>query len=160
MNDSAQCPCGSEQPLTQCCAQYIAGDELAPTAEALMRSRYTAYCQGNVEYLIATHHPSQRKFSDRNALTKSVKRSTWLGLTVLNTVQGQPEDNEGVVEFMAIYRASDVQQLHERSRFKKRKGRWFYLNGEHLPPVEPKRNEPCWCGSGKKFKQCHGKGAK
>lgn len=125
-----------------------------------MRSRYTAYCQGNVEYLMATHHPSQRKFSDRNALTKSVKSSTWLGLTVLDTVQGQPEDDEGVVEFMAIARADDVQQLHERSRFKKQKGRWFYLDGEHLPPLEPKRNEPCWCGSNKKFKQCHGKSTK
>ncbi len=159
MSEILPCPCGSGQPLATCCAPYLQGDALAPTAEALMRSRYTAYCQGQVEYLIATHHPRQRQLSDRAALSQSVRQTTWLGLTVLATEQGQPEDPVGIVEFVALYQARGaVQQLHERSRFQQQKGRWFYVEGDHLPPLAPKRNEPCWCGSGKKFKQCHGMG--
>lgn len=122
-----------------------------------MRSRYTAFTQGNIDYLIATHHPSKRTMSDRQTLQQSIQNTAWLGLTVLATEQGQPEDDTGIVEFVARYQSGAMGQMHERSRFKKQKGRWFYLDGDLLPPVAPKRNDPCWCGSGKKFKQCHGK---
>lgn len=159
MSSPGLCPCGSQRPLSTCCAPFLTGQALPPTAEALMRSRYTAYCQGNIEYLIATHHPLKRGGRDRAALSKSVQSTTWLGLTVLKTAQGMAADREGMVEFVALYREGNAaKQLHERSRFKKQRGRWFYLDGELLPPLAPKRNEPCWCGSGKKFKQCHGKG--
>jgi SEC-C motif-containing protein len=123
-----------------------------------MRSRYTAFCRGNVDYLIATHHPTQRTPDERLSLSQTVQTTTWLGLTVLQTEQGQAGDDTGTVEFVAIYRSGSVGQLHERSRFRKQKGRWFYVDGDSLPPLTPKRHEPCWCGSGKKFKQCHGKG--
>ena len=158
MTESPLCSCGSQRAFAECCEPYLSGNAIAPTAEALMRSRYTAYCKGNVDYLIATHHPSKRSLSDRVNLSKSIQNTTWLGLTVVKTEQGQPQDDTGIVEFVAIYRTGNVGQLHERSRFKKQKGRWFYVEGDHLPPLEPKRNAPCWCGSGKKFKQCHGKG--
>ncbi|MGF1521118.1 MAG: YchJ family protein [Leptolyngbyaceae cyanobacterium] len=157
MVEVSLCPCGSQRAFVDCCEPYLRGSTIAPTAEALMRSRYTAYCEGNVDYLIATHHPSKRGLGDRASLSQSIQSTAWLGLTVISTEQGQPEDKTGVVEFVAIYRTGVVGQLHERSRFKKQKGRWFYLEGNQLPPLEPKRNEPCWCGSGKKFKQCHGK---
>ncbi|MBE7383011.1 MAG: YchJ family protein [Leptolyngbya sp. SIO1E4] len=160
MKNLSVCPCGSQRAFSACCEPYLLGQAIAPTAEALMRSRYTAYCQGNVDYLVATHHPSKRTFSDRITLSKSVKNTTWLGLTIVSTARGQPQDETGMVEFVAIYRTGNVGQLHERSRFQKQKGRWFYLEGEHLPPVAPKRNEPCWCGSGKKFKQCHGQASR
>ncbi|MEO0825855.1 MAG: YchJ family metal-binding protein, partial [Cyanobacteria bacterium J06642_9] len=62
-----------------------------------------------------------------------------------------------LAEFVALYQAGEIGQPHERSRFVKQKDRWFYLDGEILPPLAPKRSEPCWCGSGKKFKHCHGK---
>lgn len=123
-----------------------------------MRSRYTAYCLGDIDYLIATHHPAQRSPSERTALNQTIARTTWLGLSILSTDQGQPEDAVGIVEFVVTYRAGDVGQRRERSRFKQQKGRWLYVDGEHLPPLLPKRNEPCWCGSGKRFKQCHGRG--
>lgn len=122
-----------------------------------MRSRYVAYCRGNVDYLIATHHPLKRSPLERDTLTKSMLGTTWLGLTVLQTAQGQPTDETGMVEFIARYRAPTPQQIHERSHFKKRNGHWVYWDGELLPPIEPKRNDPCWCSSGKKFKQCHGR---
>lgn len=157
MTKSSLCPCGSQRVFTDCCEPYLSGIDIAPTAEALMRSRYTAYCQGNVDYLIATHHASQRSPSDRVNLSKSIRNTTWLGLTIVNTEQGQPEDATGIVEFVALYRTGEVGQLHERSRFQRQKERWFYVDGDHLPPLKPKRNDPCWCGSGKKFKQCHGK---
>jgi SEC-C motif-containing protein len=158
MPGAAACPCGSTRAYGDCCEPYLAGTAIAPTAEALMRSRYTAFCQGRVDYLIATHHPTQRTPDERLSLSQTVQSTTWLGLTVLHTEAGQPEDDTGVVEFVAIYRDGAVGQLHERSRFRKQKGRWFYLEGDPLPPLTPKRHEPCWCGSGKKFKQCHGKG--
>ncbi|MGB3613928.1 MAG: YchJ family protein [Elainellaceae cyanobacterium] len=152
------CPCGSGQLLANCCGPYLQGDAPAPTAEALMRSRYTAYCTGTIDYLIATHHPTRRSLNSRRTLSDTANRVTWLGLRVIETRQGQPENKTGVVEFVAVYReGGSVAQLHERSQFLQQRGRWFYLEGEMLPPLSPKRNEPCWCGSGKRFKQCHGK---
>lgn len=155
---SEPCPCGSQQPYDDCCGPYLQGEALAPTAAALMRSRYTAYCRGKVDYLIATHHPTRRTPGERASLTDSVLTTTWLGLTVVATEQGQPQDQTGTVEFVAFYQAAELGQIHEKSRFVKQRDRWFYLDGDHLPPLWPKRSDPCWCGSGKKFKQCHGKG--
>ena len=156
MLSNAPCPCGQLQPAVTCCQPYLQGQAQAPTAEALMRSRYTAYCQGNVDYLIATHHPSQRKLNDRTTLAQSIQQTHWDGLAILDTQQGQPTDRKGIVEFVAAYRTPVPGQLHERSHFVKENGRWFYLKGEMLPPLTPKRNQPCWCGSGNKFKHCHG----
>ena len=157
MTAFSACPCGSQQPYRRCCEPYLSGQQAAPTAEALMRSRYTAYCLENIDYLMATHHPSQRALSDRTALRQSMQKTTWLGLQILQTEAGQPGDKTGIVEFVARFQADQPGQIHERSRFQQQKGRWFYLDGDHLPPVDPKRNDPCWCGSGKKFKQCQGK---
>lgn len=123
-----------------------------------MRSRYSAYCLKNIDYLIQTHHPTGRKSNSRRQITATVNSVTWLGLTVVATQAGQPEDQAGVVEFVAAYQEGlQVAQLHERSRFCREQGRWFYLDGEMLPPLKPNRNQPCWCHSGKTFKQCHGK---
>ncbi|NJL45208.1 MAG: hypothetical protein HC922_04545 [Leptolyngbyaceae cyanobacterium SM2_3_12] len=61
------------------------------------------------------------------------------------------------VEFIAYYREASLGQVHERSRFSQQKGRWFYLDGDALPPIFPKPQAPCWCGSGKKYKACHGR---
>ncbi len=121
-----------------------------------MRSRYVAYCEGNVDYLVATRHPSTRRFDDRINLVKSVKTTVWEALTVLGTRQGRQHDTTGYVEFMAAHSQPEWGQLHERSRFVRENGRWFYVDGDMLPPIVPKRNQPCWCGSGKKFKHCHG----
>jgi len=125
-----------------------------------MRSRYTAFYQGNIDYLVATHHPTRRSLDSRRTLRNTANYVTWLGLTVIETRQGQPEDKTGMVEFVALYReGGDTAQIHERSQFLQQRGRWFYVEGEMLPLYLPKRNQPCWCGSGKKFKQCHGKKA-
>ncbi|MGF1570869.1 MAG: YchJ family protein [Nodosilinea sp.] len=157
MGHAPLCSCGSGNAYAACCGPYIAGQAQPPTAEALMRSRYTAFAQRQLDYLIATHHPTQRHPDQRRTLANSLAATTWLGLTVLKTSLGQPADREGMVEFVAYYRDAELGQVHERSRFVQQKDRWFYLNGDQLPPLIPKGNASCWCGSGKKFKACHGR---
>ena len=150
------CYCGSDRPFSDCCDRFLSGKELPETAEELMRSRYSAFCTGNVDYLIETHHPSKWG-SDRAVLAESCKRTEWMGLNVLSTSGGKATDKEGYVEFVALYRDRVVGQLRERSRFVREGDRWFYTDGVHSPSSPPNRNEPCWCGSGKKYKRCHGK---
>ena len=121
-----------------------------------MRSRYSAFHQGNVDYLIATLHPDKRKPDDHTVLANSIRNTEWLGLTVIDTQKGKKNDKTGIVEFEAVYQGNKLGQLHERSRFIKIDGKWFYVDGDILPGTIPKPKEPCWCKSGKKYKQCHG----
>jgi SEC-C motif-containing protein len=99
--------------------------EAAATAEALMRSRYTAYTLGRTDYVFRTWHPRTRP----GDLTTTPM--TWLGLEVVRTEDGGPEDDTGVVEFVAIYQgARGLERLHEVSRFERRGGRWVYVDGD------------------------------
>lgn len=149
MQPQHACPCGSGKPYGECCAPLHRGERSAATAEALMRSRYSAYVLKDGDYLRATWHPSTRP-----ALLELEGDTTrWLGLRILATAQGGEGDESGSVEFAADYAGG---QLHERSRFVRERGQWRYLDGELLPPVKVGRNEPCPCGSGRKFKRCCG----
>jgi SEC-C motif domain protein len=139
------CPCGSTIPFLKCCERYLASAAIAPTAEALMRSRYTAYSKGNIEYLLATLHPNSRRKNERLTLLESIQNTRWVGLTIIKTQKGQIQDKRGVVEFVALYQPTDskgmlqtnaVNQLHERSRFIKERDQWFYVDGDILPPVK------------------------
>ena len=166
------CPCGLGASLENCCGRYVNGTEWAPSAEALMRSRFTAYAVGQVDYLLATLHESKRRRGEKLQLRRSLEQTRWVYLQVLKTVAGQAGDEQGEVEFVAVYGLANpvsgmagllgqraepqLGQMHERSRFVWEAGRWFYLDGEQLPDYQPQRNQPCWCGSDKKFKQCHG----
>ena len=150
------CPCGSKKAERYCCWMYISGKKKAETAEKLMRSRYTAFYRGNVDYLIDTLHPDRRQPSDRQELTASINNTQWLGLTIIDTQKGKRNDINGVVEFEAIYRVDEPRQLHERSRFAKLNDQWFYVDGDILPGTIPKSKAACWCGSSKKYSQCHG----
>lgn len=124
-----------------------------------MRSRYSAFCLGRIDYLLDTLHPSQKKPSDRSTLAQTIDRTEWVRLDILAIRAGGAADLEGKVEFVATFReAGEAGQLHERSTFLKVEGRWLYHSGEYeslTPLPRPGRNEPCWCGSGKKFKKCH-----
>jgi len=133
-----------------------------------MRSRFTAFCQGTVGYLIETHHPSGHSANERAEVQQSIAATEWLHLTIVETAKGRATDAEGHVQFAAAFRKkplnmlsatpgtpTEIGQMHERSRFIRENGQWFYVDGEQLPLHQPKRNEPCWCGSGKKTKQCH-----
>ncbi|MEM9537517.1 MAG: YchJ family protein [Cyanobacteria bacterium P01_E01_bin.45] len=158
MEFSKTCPCGTQKPYRECCGPFHRGDRVAPTAEALMRSRYSAFATGNVEYLMATHHPSKRALDERARLAQTCQDTSWLWLDVVDTHNGTAGDTEGVVEFIAKFSSgSQLGMLHERSRFVKEGDRWFYLDGVQNDGKLRGRNDPCWCQSGKKYKKCHGR---
>jgi SEC-C motif domain protein len=160
----APCPCSSGEIFAACCAPFLAGDDAppAPTALQLMRSRYTAYVVGAIDYLVATHDESTREQVDREATAAWSRETEWKGLEIVETEAGGPGDREGIVEFIArgVTRGSPFAQ-RERSRFRKPEGRWYYVDGvvrtaQARKAVTPGPNEPCSCGSGKKYKRCHG----
>jgi SEC-C motif-containing protein len=158
------CPCGLGRPYDACCGPLHRGEARAATAEALMRSRYAAYSLGEVDYLVATLHPSKRAALDRAGLAESAARTRWTGLAILSTEAGKPDDDAGIVEFEARYEAGpDAGVMHERSRFVREGGAWYYVDGDvsegESAPAGPTRSAPCPCGSGKKFKRCCGKAA-
>lgn len=106
---------------------------------------------------MATAHPSTRRPDDCITLERTCQTTQWLGLKIIKSAIDRTDSFVGFVEFAAFYRAGDAGQLHEQSRFVRENGRWYYMDGRILPPLEFKRSQPCWCGSGKKYKRCHGK---
>lgn len=124
---TVQCPCSDgSKKYTDCCGRYLDGAETAPTAEALMRSRYTAYTFGREDYLLATWHNSTRP-----ALLdlESGPKSKWLGLELKR--DERLDSDHAVVEFVARYKISGrAHRLHEISRFVREAQRWFYVNGD------------------------------
>lgn len=129
----AACPCGRAdargRPLAYaaCCGRYLAHDTPAPNAEALMRSRYTAFVLERADYLLATWHASQRPPAIQ--FDPGVK---WLGLDVRQ--HRLLDDSHAEVEFVARQKSpgSPAVRLHERSRFVCELGRWYYVDGDHL----------------------------
>jgi SEC-C motif-containing protein len=150
--NSTTCPCGSQQLLDTCCGRYHAGTP-APTAEALMRSRYSAYTLGLIDYLVDTTLPAQQSGLDRDGIQSWSQGSTWLGLEVeeAQLIEGNPQ--HAYVTFVAHWRDLNGEQRHrERSAFVQHAHRWYFID----PTVELKtgRNDPCPCASGQKFKKC------
>ena len=159
-----KCPCGSGRPYSDCCQQYISGKVKAPTAEALMRSRYSAYVEHEIDYILNTCVQRGEKDIDAVSTREWSEQSTWLGLTVINAEKGGLNDTEGTVEFEASYERDGMKEIHhETAKFKKEGNEWLYEEGHVTPKTvvraAPKvgRNEPCPCGSGKKYKLCCGR---
>ncbi|MCD0504798.1 YchJ family protein [Bordetella petrii] len=122
------CPCGSDKAYGHCCGPYHQGPMhlQAPTAEALMRSRYSAFVLDALQYLLDTWHPSTRPAQ----LDPNPADLKWLGLQVRRHAQQDAE--HATVEFVARCRqAGRATRLHETSRFVRADGRWFYLDGQH-----------------------------
>ena len=127
-----------------------------------MRSRYAAYALGEIDYILNSHNPSTQSEVDREGAEEWSKRAEWEGLTVHSS---EESGATGTVEFTARYLMQGRLFRHrERATFKRIDGRWFYLDGEMVKaqPVVRKgrkvgRNEPCLCGSGKKYKKCCGR---
>ena len=161
------CPCGSGAATTDCCARYIGGGEHAPTAEALMRSRYSAYVLGQIDWIVDSHDPKAAEEVDRKSTEKWSKEARWQGLEVRSTSGGGPTDDKGQVEFIARYEVNGTGFAHhEKAMFRREGPRWYYVDGEMVRPKpvvreQPKvgRNDPCPCGSGNKYKKCHGAAA-
>jgi SEC-C motif-containing protein len=126
MSKPETCPCGSGGTYEACCGRFVEGRALPETAEELMRARYTAYTLGRGDYLRTTWHPTTR----RNDLHLD-DPVIWLGLDIKRTEAGGANDREGMVEFVARYKVGGrAHRLHEISRFVRREGRWFYVDGE------------------------------
>lgn len=162
------CPCRmldqDKIELEKCCGPIIAGKTKAPTAESLMRSRYSAYALKKIDFVDQTQIVLDSEKFDKEEALKWAQSSEWLGLEVKRTVKGQESDNTGTVEFIAHYKdissGTDLHH-HETSIFQKDEGNWKFREGQihgnqPLKRLEPKvgRNDPCHCGSGKKYKKC------
>lgn len=161
------CPCCSGLPLEECCRPILDGTKKAPTAEALMRARYSAHCLGEFDFLAASMHPSIREETSPEEMKAWAESLTWSGLEILETSGGGEQDERGCVSFIARYGVKGLpQELREDAQFVKEDGQWYYADG-HVHPKQPLRrenpkvgrNDPCPCGSGKKYKKCCGANA-
>lgn len=159
MSSNEACPCNSGNSYSSCCEPLISGKRTAMTAEVLMRSRYTAYVVKDVDYLLKTWHSSTRPASiDFRAVPQ------WTSLHIVSKEAGNESDSNGTVEFKATSLSqSKIILLHEKSRFVKERDQWLYVDGDIKGDWPPNvrsekvgRNQPCPCGSGKKFKKCCG----
>lgn len=123
----AICPCGSDRPYAACCGRWHAGPQnlQAPDAEALMRSRYSAFVLGLTDYLLATWHPSTRPAT----LPPNEPGLRWLGLQVQR--HEARDDDHAVVVFVARSKLGGrAHRLQETSRFVREAGQWFYVDGD------------------------------
>jgi SEC-C motif domain protein len=153
------CLCGTKKLYQECCGPLLAGLAIAKTPEALMRSRYTAFAEGKMDYIRRTMKgPAAERFNaddDEHTIVK------WLGLEVIRSIiQG----DRGLVEFKAYYNRNErTHVLHECSEFHCNEGIWFYVDGTDPDLIAPNprniagRNSVCPCRSGKKYKKCCGK---
>jgi SEC-C motif-containing protein len=156
---SNPCYCGSAKTYSECCALFHDDTQRPATAEALMRSRYSAFVLKLENYVLATWEKSSRP--KRADLTNS--QTEWQGLEIIDCKKGRAGDSKGIVEFKAYYRLDGKDfTMHEVSRFSKLQGQWFYLDGVIKSIAKPGQqtnfglNAPCSCGSGKKYKRCCG----
>ena len=150
LSQNSPCPCGSGAVFGDCCQPLLAGNKLAATAQALMRSRYSAYVLENADYILTSWHASTRP----KQLNLANSTNVWQGLTMLQSKEGE---HKATVEFIARYVQNGVAgEVHENSRFVKEQGRWFYVDGDLKSQAKVGRNDPCPCGSGKKYKRCCG----
>ncbi len=156
------CPCGSGLALEACCGPYLEGQAKVPTAEALLRARFSAHCLGKYDFLNESVHPEFREDSTPEEIKEWSSLLSWQELEVLEVRRGGVADDTGEVDFRARYSVKGMpQELREDAFFRKEGDTWYYVEGnvhaqEPARRASPKvgRNDPCPCGSGKKYKKC------
>ena len=163
MDTARPCLCGSGKELADCCGPVIENPAAARTPEELMRARFTAHCQRKYAFLVESTHPNHRDGVSEKEIAQWADNVIWTELEVHSATPGATDD-EGLVAFTARFTIKDTpQELREDASFVREDGRWFYVDG-HVHGQEPYRretprvgrNEPCLCGSGKKYKKCCG----
>ncbi|CAA7622664.1 YchJ family protein [Magnetospirillum sp. UT-4] len=154
------CPCGSGRDFDACCGPLLAGAP-APAPEALMRARYVAFLQADMAYLTRTLAPEKQAEFDAVEVEMSAKDASGLGFELRKVESG--EDGTASVEYVARFKVRGEPYLHhELASFRHENGDWLYVDGEVNPRQAPRqvekvgRNDPCPCGSGKKYKKCCG----
>jgi SEC-C motif-containing protein len=127
---SRPCPCTSKKPYDRCCGPFHAGAAAPETAELLMRSRFSAYALGKVDYLIATRPEAKRAEENRDELATYCKSVQCVGLKIVGKEKGGKDDDTGVVTFHASIQANGRRTLHiETSTFARENGKWVYVDG-------------------------------
>lgn len=122
-----KCYCGNNIPKHHCCEPYLNGVKSATTAESLMRSRYSAYVTGNINYILSTHHPTSRPTGDKNEILKWTLSVKWIGLTVHSSNKGEMNDSTGNVHFTALFvENGQIDNIEENSYFTKENNKWYY----------------------------------
>lgn len=152
----AKCKCGSGKSYKECCEPFIKGSALPQTAEELLRSRFVAYADKNVSYIEQTTHADKRSDFSLEDAQEWAETTQWDKLEILST----PSDTE--IEFIAWYTENGTPVRHqELSVFKREENQWFFFDSRFpgqgtVVNSAPKvgRNDPCPCGSGKKYKKC------
>ncbi len=160
-----ECPCGSGREYRECCMPLLAGDRKAATAEELLRARYSAHVKLQMDYVRETTHPEQLPKYEETTARNWAEKSEWDRLEIVETKAGGVDDETGEIEFVAHYRQKDKPKTHhELAHFRRHEGEWYFYDGEGVVPRQvvrnqPKigRNDPCPCGSGKKYKKCCGR---
>ncbi|MCL2267919.1 MAG: YchJ family protein [Chitinispirillia bacterium] len=161
-NNGNFCPCLSGKPYAECCEPVVTAARPAGTALELMRARYSAYVKGAVEFVISSTYPDRRSECDEKAIRSWSANSEWTGFEIVSTDKGGAGDKEGQVEFIARFTEDRMKKvLHETGTFRRVDGVWYYVDGTVHPPKpfireegKVNRNDPCPCGSGKKYKKC------
>lgn len=128
------CYCCSGKEFENCCQPFLEGNAKPITVEELMRSRFSAYAVGAVEYLLRSTHPSTRKFHDAKNIENWAKSNKWQKLEIISKSNGEAKDKSGTVEFKAHFLdAENKPQIHhELSNFRKELGKWFFVDGKIL----------------------------
>jgi SEC-C motif domain protein len=147
------CPCCSGRSFNLCCQPFLSRKLMPETPEQLMRSRYTAYTLADIPYIEKTQSGKAAENFNADEAKQWTEQVKWCGLSVLNS-------NLNEVEYVARYMiGNQLYLLQERSQFEKIGEQWFYISGALIPhqPITLKSNQPCPCGSKKKFSQCCGK---
>ncbi len=158
---SEPCPCGNDKTYATCCKPFVTGKKKAKSPEELMRARYSSYVKSELNFTEHSMHPDVRDTFEKDKAEEWSNKSEWVKLDIIESKE--LDETTGTVEFKAYYKFENEEvEHHELSTFKKEGKEWFFYDGKiinaPLKNEEPKigRNEPCPCGSGKKFKKCCG----
>lgn len=162
MENTDPCPCSSGATFADCCERIIKGNREPETAAELMRARYSAFAAGAIDFIVASTHSRTRREIDIPYTTEWSKTSIWQELKIIETKD--VDENKSLVSFEAKFTQHGTEQIHrEKSVFERENGQWRFVTGDELknPTVRyetppPGRNEPCPCGSGRKYKKCCG----
>ena len=140
--EMTNCPCGSDKSFGECCEPFLNGMRNAPTAEDLMRARYSAFATANIDFIERTTHSSARAGFDRGGARKWAEGSQWHSLEILNVIGGKEDDAEGTVEFIATYSQKDEKiNHHEAATFRKEAETWTFVDG-HVANQTFRRDQP------------------
>jgi SEC-C motif-containing protein len=158
-DSGCDCPCGSSKPMADCCGPILAGKRSAATAEELMRARFTAHVRHDFAFLQRTYRPTAHEPYVPGA--EGPPSTRWIRLAVHSHAAGRTPDL-AYVDFSAYGLENGAEVvLHENAEFVRENGEWMYTRALREGPApfrkaaaEPGRNDPCPCGSGKKYKQC------